>query len=78
MNKRIKKQKHEQLNANQIDDICVVDLTEPTKPTKTIKHATLLTGSSILNNVKTKELDSSTTVRSFPSAKLDTLKSKLS
>ena len=55
-----------------------IDLTVNSKPVKTIKHATLLTGSSLLKNVNSNQLNANTTVRSFPGATIDSLKSKLS
>lgn len=61
-NKRPNKTQNQQLNkAPKIDNknkqqtnvIETIDLTKPQKRTKTIKHATLLAGSSILKNVQT-------------------------
>ena len=49
-----------------------------TKPLKTMKHATLLAGSSLLKKVNTNQLNADTTVRSFSGATIDSLESKLS
>ena len=53
----------------------VVDLTG--KPKKCIRETTLLAGSSIFKGVKNSDLNNDTTVRSFPGATIQTLKSKL-
>ena len=55
-----------------------IDLTQNTKTVKTINHATLITGSSLLKNVNTNQLNTNTTVMSFPGATIDSLKAKLS
>lgn len=57
------------------DEIDQIDLT--TSPKKSINQSTLLIGSSILKRVRTNELNSDTTVRSFPGATTVTLKDKL-
>ena len=65
-------------NISLTEDTETVDLTKTTRPKKSIKHATLLTGDSILRKVRTSELNANTTVRSFPGATINTLKSYLS
>ena len=52
-----------------------IDLTHDTK--KSIKESTLLVGSSIFKTIKNKDLKSNATVRSFPGATTETLKTKL-
>lgn len=64
-----------QYRQNTNDETDPIDLTE--SPKKIIKQSTLLIGSSILKHVKTNELNSETTVRSFPGATTTTLKNKL-
>ena len=77
------KDKKEQTNQkptheNPNDPQETIDLTKNTKPLKTMKHATLLAGSSLLKKVNTNQLNADTTVRSFSGATIDSLKSKLS
>ena len=52
-----------------------IDLTHDTK--KSMKESTLLVGSSICKTIKNKDLKSNATVRSFPGATTETLKTKL-
>ena len=52
-----------------------IDLTHDTK--KSIKESALLVGSSIFKTIKNKDLKTNATVRSFPGATTETLKTKL-
>lgn len=52
-----------------------IDLTS--KPRKIITKSTLIAGSSILKRIKTHDLNTHTAVRTFPGAKIETLKTKL-
>ncbi|MEW8545695.1 MAG: hypothetical protein AB2693_19410 [Candidatus Thiodiazotropha sp.] len=54
-----------------------IDLTESPKNRRLIKESTLLMGSSILKKVRTNELNSDTTVRSFSGATTVSLKDKV-
>lgn len=55
----------------------ILDLTKRCKPKQTIKQSTLLTGSSILKNIKTEDLNDDVAVKTIPGATIETLTSKI-
>ena len=63
-------------NSSSQDDNEIIDLTNDSK--KKINQSTLLVGSSIVKGIKTRDLQSTVAVRTFPGARTDTIYKSLS